>query len=290
MEKIIILLSILTLIATDTFAQKKVSGTVFDEWNEPMIGAAIIEGGTTNGTFTDIDGWFEFFTTKDTCEINISFIGCYNETIKIMSDTVTKITLKLDSAVFSDNRRFTRQAIGLNYDIANSLFGVSYENTSFKYVLNYVIPKFMYGISAQSNFKKDYGFDGSFGIMNPIKNINSISVNYARKNYSEQADFKFDKISIEGTTYFWHSGLWLYVEPTFQWLNDKNNFGLIVGLGRNFWQQRFYIDLSAGYFNEYWTYSIGAQGWLYNPLLKWRLSYEKIDQFDFFNVGLIFKF
>ena len=41
------------------FAQKgKISGTIVDESNEPVIGATIMEKGTQNGAVTDIDGHF----------------------------------------------------------------------------------------------------------------------------------------------------------------------------------------------------------------------------------------
>lgn len=36
-----------------------VKGTVIDASGEPLIGATVIEKGTTNGTATDIDGFFQ---------------------------------------------------------------------------------------------------------------------------------------------------------------------------------------------------------------------------------------
>lgn len=36
----------------------QVSGTILDENGETLIGASVIEDGTTNGTITDIDGHF----------------------------------------------------------------------------------------------------------------------------------------------------------------------------------------------------------------------------------------
>ena len=67
-----LILITLSLIIFDTFAQRKVSGYVFDEYNEPLIGASIIEIPTENQTITNLDGWFELLTTTDTCEIGVS--------------------------------------------------------------------------------------------------------------------------------------------------------------------------------------------------------------------------
>ena len=38
--------------------QKSINGIVADEQGEPIIGASVLEKGTTNGTITDLDGRF----------------------------------------------------------------------------------------------------------------------------------------------------------------------------------------------------------------------------------------
>lgn len=43
---------------TSMDAQIKITGNVKSVANEPMIGASVVENGTTNGTITDIDGNF----------------------------------------------------------------------------------------------------------------------------------------------------------------------------------------------------------------------------------------
>lgn len=51
----------------------KVSGIVKDATGEPVIGASVVEKGTTNGTVTDLDGNFNL-TVASNSTIVISFI------------------------------------------------------------------------------------------------------------------------------------------------------------------------------------------------------------------------
>ncbi|MFQ9022582.1 MAG: carboxypeptidase-like regulatory domain-containing protein [Parabacteroides merdae] len=46
---------------TLSYAQHMVSGVVKDVTGEPIIGANVVEKGTTNGSITDIDGELLFF-------------------------------------------------------------------------------------------------------------------------------------------------------------------------------------------------------------------------------------
>ena len=50
------------------------TGTIVDGYGEPVIGANIVEKGTTNGTVTDIDGKFSLEVAPDAV-LTISFIG-----------------------------------------------------------------------------------------------------------------------------------------------------------------------------------------------------------------------
>ena len=42
--------------------------------NEPLIGASVVEKGTTNGTITDVDGQFTLSVSQDAV-IQVSYIG-----------------------------------------------------------------------------------------------------------------------------------------------------------------------------------------------------------------------
>ena len=52
-----------------------VSGVVKDVTGEPIIGANVVEKGTTNGSITDIDGKFSFSISKPVVTLSVSYIG-----------------------------------------------------------------------------------------------------------------------------------------------------------------------------------------------------------------------
>lgn len=61
----------------------QVSGTIVSKSDgQPIIGATILEQGTTNGTITDFDGKFSL-TVKQGAEISISYIGFKTQVVKL---------------------------------------------------------------------------------------------------------------------------------------------------------------------------------------------------------------
>ena len=75
---------------------KKISGTVVDTKGEPIIGANILEKGSTNGTITDIDGKFQLSVPYNTFLV-ISYIGYQNKEIIVKNNTVFSIQLEEDT-------------------------------------------------------------------------------------------------------------------------------------------------------------------------------------------------
>ena len=70
-----VLMSFLLFTGVTAFAQIAVQGTVVDAANdEPIIGASVLEIGTTNGTITDFDGNFSL-TVQSGSRIAISYMG-----------------------------------------------------------------------------------------------------------------------------------------------------------------------------------------------------------------------
>ena len=81
-------------------AAKKITGTVVDAMG-PVIGASVVEKGTTNGTVTDFDGNFSL-NVKPGATIVISFIGFETQEIKVGNQDNFQITMKDDNAVLEE--------------------------------------------------------------------------------------------------------------------------------------------------------------------------------------------
>jgi len=73
---------------------QKVTGTVVDEFGDPIIGANIRVKGTTTGAVTDIDGKFSL-DAKPGAALEVSFIGYASQTVNAANGMT--VTLKEDS-------------------------------------------------------------------------------------------------------------------------------------------------------------------------------------------------
>lgn len=75
--------------------KQTITGKIVDAAGMPIIGANIVEAGTTNGTVTDIDGNFAL-QVEENAEIQISYIGYVGQNILIKENTVFNIILQED--------------------------------------------------------------------------------------------------------------------------------------------------------------------------------------------------
>lgn len=78
-----------------------ISGTVKDNTGEPLIGANVIEKGTTNGTITDLDGGFSL-KVKPNAVIQVSYIGFNNKEFPLGGQTTFNIVLDDNSKLLQD--------------------------------------------------------------------------------------------------------------------------------------------------------------------------------------------
>ena len=81
-------------------ATKKITGTVVDAQG-PVIGASVVEKGTTNGTVTDFDGNFSL-NVKEGATIVVSFIGYETQEVKVGNRDNIEITMRDDNAVLEE--------------------------------------------------------------------------------------------------------------------------------------------------------------------------------------------
>ena len=77
--------------STIMYAQTEITGTVVDETGESIIGASVVEKGTTNGTVTDLDGNFTLKVPSGAILV-ISYIGY--DTQELPAQDGMKVTMK----------------------------------------------------------------------------------------------------------------------------------------------------------------------------------------------------
>ncbi len=95
------LAAMLLLIGQLALAQQRtIRGKVVDHSGQPVVGAAIVEAGTTNGTVADIDG--NFSLTLQTNKLTISFIGYETQNLDITGQSSVSVTLKEDNVELDD--------------------------------------------------------------------------------------------------------------------------------------------------------------------------------------------
>ena len=82
MNKKYILAAMATSFALTINAQSvKVTGTVVDSNNEPIIGAFVKVKGTSNGAVTDMDGKYVINADKNAI-LEVSYVGMANQSVK----------------------------------------------------------------------------------------------------------------------------------------------------------------------------------------------------------------
>ena len=97
-----LLILALSLIGTSVFAQtKQVTGVVKDATGETVIGASVVEKGTTNGVITDFDGVFKL-TVSENAVLQISYIGYQTQEVKVAGKTTLDITLREDTEMLEE--------------------------------------------------------------------------------------------------------------------------------------------------------------------------------------------
>ena len=89
----------LLLTSTIMYAQSEISGTVTDATGETVIGATVMEKGTTNGTVTDFDGNFKLKVEAGKILV-ISYIGFLTQ--EVPAQDGMKVTLKEDALMVEE--------------------------------------------------------------------------------------------------------------------------------------------------------------------------------------------
>ena len=92
-KKLLLLLAMM-LCTSVAFAQLRVTGTVVDKDNEPLIGATVTEKGRPgNGTATDLDGHFTLTVQSKKSKLVVASIGYKQQELNVSEGAMT-ITLE----------------------------------------------------------------------------------------------------------------------------------------------------------------------------------------------------
>ena len=82
-------------------AKKQITGRIVDAQGDAIIGANIIEAGTTNGSITDVDGNFTL-SVDDNATIKVSYVGFLDQNISTVGKTSFEITLREDKRALDE--------------------------------------------------------------------------------------------------------------------------------------------------------------------------------------------
>ncbi|MDR2810295.1 MAG: TonB-dependent receptor [Tannerellaceae bacterium] len=81
---------------------KRITGTITDANGEPIIGANIMEKGTSNGTITDVDGKFSFEIQNSSPTLLISYIGYIAQEIAVNDRSQFNVILRESSQALDE--------------------------------------------------------------------------------------------------------------------------------------------------------------------------------------------
>ena len=92
-------------IPAQVFAQSgkyEVKGVVVDSTGTPVVGAAVVEQGTTNGVSTDVNGQYVLKVNSSESVVTISYIGYLTQSLAANSELLQRVVLEEDSAMIDD--------------------------------------------------------------------------------------------------------------------------------------------------------------------------------------------
>ncbi len=91
------------LVASAAVAQAQtISGTVKDATGEPVIGATVMEQGTSNGTVTDFDGNYTITLKGKSQKLTFSYVGMQNQTVNVAGKSNVNVDLKDDAQMLDE--------------------------------------------------------------------------------------------------------------------------------------------------------------------------------------------
>jgi TonB-linked SusC/RagA family outer membrane protein len=119
--------------------QHQIKGIVLDNNGLPLLGANILEKGSTNGTQTDFDGAFTISVSNPNAVLIISYLGFVNQEVSVSGTTIISVNMKEDHSelreVVVTALGITREKKALGYAV-QEISGDDIKNTSETNVIN----------------------------------------------------------------------------------------------------------------------------------------------------------
>jgi hypothetical protein len=99
-KRIFLMICFSLFVSVTVFAQKvRITGTVTDSNNEPIVGASVFEVGTQNGTVTDLDGNFAIQANQN-ARLRITYVGF--RTVEEKAHDGMKVVLKDEANMLNE--------------------------------------------------------------------------------------------------------------------------------------------------------------------------------------------
>lgn len=176
---------------------------------------------------------------------------------------------------------------GTQYDFNNHTMGIEISNGYNERPLIHFedfSEDFIFKLNTKTNFNQNNSYRINLGWINrsflPFVAIEILYYNYLKK------EFKYQDININSEIIIKNSPYALLLKLAYKNLNNQSNIGADIGLRNYLIPQKLYWGISSGYYSNYFTYSGFIQGFIYKNRISINLHYNKIEEYEFINLGL----
>lgn len=160
-----------TFVASPQQAKKKVVGTVEDALG-PIVGANVVEKGTTNGTITDMDGNFNLEVSPNAVLV-VTYIGYTEQQIPVGNQTSFTIKLKEDTQAL-DEVVVVGYGTQKKVNLTGAVSSVNFEEQALSRPVTNV-SNALAGISAGVQVMQNSGQPGSDGSTIRIRGVGTLN-------------------------------------------------------------------------------------------------------------------
>jgi len=166
-------LCVMILIPSALFAQNlKLTGTIVDDGGIPIIGASVLEKGTTNGTISDVDGQFTLDVGAQSTLV-VSYIGYKTQEILVKGKSNINVTLKEDALMLDETIVIGYGSIKKS-DMTGAISSVNVDELASRATVN--PGEALQGKIAGVNIQKGNGLAGS-GVSIKIRGVKTFGSN-----------------------------------------------------------------------------------------------------------------